>query len=319
MWEFIIRRTLQSIVVLLIVSASCFYLIHEMPGDMWSTIGMTLEQKQLVVARKHALGLDLPFLEQYWAWLKGLRHGALGLDYQMYPISGYIWKYAQNSLILIGTAWLLALMIAFPLAIYNSRRPGGLSDRAAAMLALAGFALPASAAGIWLRQLFAMNLLWLPPSSMHTPGMEGNLPDLLQHMVLPVATLMLGIVAVYLKFIRSSLQEVLPLDYLQTARAKGVPERRVILVHGLKNAMIPVVTLAAMDLPMLVSGSAIVENVFNWGGLGSLMVYAALSRNHPLLIAVILLVTALVVLFSWIADMIYLLLDPRIRFGRKTG
>ncbi|MBO7745436.1 ABC transporter permease [Paenibacillus sp. MWE-103] len=319
MWEFIVRRTLQSIFVLLIVSAACFYVSHQMPGDMWTAIGMTPEQRLAADAQKHALGLDLPLHVQYWNWLKGLRHGGFGLDYQMQPIGSYIWKNAQNSLILIGVSWLLSVMIAFPWAIYSSIRSGGLSDRVAIVLALIGFAVPGSAAAIWLQQVFAFNLYWLPPSSIHTPSKQGNLPDLVQHMILPVATLMLGIVASYLKFIRSSMQEVLPLDFLQTARAKGISEKRVILVHALKNAMIPVVTIAAMDLPTLIGSSAIVENVFNWGGLGSLMVYSAGHRNLPVLFAVIIIITTAVVLFSWVADIISLLLNPRIRLGRKAA
>ena len=281
MWKFIIRRTLQSILVLLIVSAACFYVIHKMPGDMFTGIGMTPEQRQAVEVQKHALGLDLPIHVQYWNWLKDLRHGGLGLDFFLQPISGYIWKNAQNSLILIGTSWLLSLMIAFPWAIYNGYRSGGLSERVAVVLALVGFALPGSAAAIWIQQIFAFHLFWLPPSSIHTPSKEGNLQDLVQHMILPVGTLMLGIIASYLKYIRSSLQEVLPSDYLLTARAKGISEKRVILIHALKNAMIPVVTFAAMDLPMLISSSAIVEIVFNWNGLGSLMVRSAEGRNLP--------------------------------------
>ncbi|SFJ70948.1 peptide/nickel transport system permease protein [Paenibacillus sp. UNC496MF] len=319
MWEFIVRRTLQSIFVLLVVSAACFYVSHKMPGDMWTAIGMTQEQRLAADAQKHALGLDLPLHEQYWNWLKGLRHGGFGLDYQMQPIGSYIWKNAQNSLILIGASWLLSVMIAFPWAIYSSIRSGGLSDRVAIVLALVGFAVPGSAAAIWLQQVFAFNLYWLPPSSIHTPSKQGNLLDLIQHMILPVATLMLGIVASYLKFIRSSMQEVLPLDFLQTARAKGISEKRVILVHALKNAMIPVVTIAAMDLPALIGSSAIVENVFNWGGLGSLMVYSAGHRNLPVLIAVIIIITTAVVLFSWVADIVSLLLNPRIRLGRKAA
>ncbi|MFC4810289.1 ABC transporter permease [Paenibacillus sp. GCM10023250] len=319
MWEFIIRRTLQSVLVLLIVSGVCFYVSHKMPGDMWTQLGATPEQRLAAEAQKHALGLDLPIHVQYWNWLKGLRHGGFGLDYFMQPISNYIWKNAENSLILIGTAWILSFMIAFPWAIYSSVRSGGLSDRVAIMLALVGFAVPGSAAAIWLQQMFAFNLYWLPPSSMHEPSKQDSLLDLIQHMILPVGTLMLGIVASYLKFIRSSMQEVLPLEFLQTARAKGISERRVILKHALKNAMIPVVTIAALDLPTLIGSSAIVENVFNWGGLGSLMVFSASHRDLPVLIAIIIIITAAVVLFTWLADILSLLLNPRIRLGKKAA
>lgn len=319
MWKYILFRTVQSVVVLFAVSSVAFVLMHLMPGNPWASIGMTEEQYKWVDEQKHLHGLDLPLYEQYFRWLKGLAKGDLGVDYNFVPIDDYIWWHAKNSFFLLGIAWLLTLLVAIPWGIHNSTKPYGVSDRTALFLSVIGFSVPGFVLGYWLQQIFAMQLLWLPPSGMHTPSKEGELWDLIQHMILPVATLAIGMLAYYLKFVRDGMMEVLDAGFLMTARAKGASERRVIYVHALKNALIPVITLIALDIPVLISGSAIVENVFNWPGLGTLMVTSALKRNFPVLIAIIMTVSGVVVLANWAADMLYTLVDPRVRAtGKKS-
>jgi peptide/nickel transport system permease protein len=176
-----------------------------------------------------------------------------------------------------------------------------------------GFSVPAFVLGYWLQQIFAMRLLWLPPSSMHAPAKEGNILDLIQHMILPVSTVILGMLAYYLKFIRNGMLEVLGSQYLLTARAKGVSNRGVIYRHALKNALIPIITLIALDIPALIGGSAIIENIFNWYGLGYLMLHSALRRDLPVLIAIILVLSAFIIVANWLADMLYSVADPRVR------
>ncbi|MEC0369823.1 ABC transporter permease [Paenibacillus chibensis] len=318
MWVFLLRRTLQSVVVMLIVTFICFCLSHLMPGDMWSTVGLSPQQYVWIQEQKHLLGLDMPVYLQYFQWLKGLSGGYLGIDYNYRPIDSYIWQYVENSLILFGTAWLFTLMIALPWGIYNSRKPYGISDRVAAVLGVLCFCLPAFIIGRWLQYFIALELSWLPPSSMHEMSKEGDLWDLAKHMILPVITVSMGMLAYYLKFVRNGMMEVLHADYLMTARAKGASERRVIYKHALKNAMIPLITLVGLDLPAIVSGSAIVEFVFNWRGLGYLMVDSARSRNLPVLLAVIMIVAGFVIVSNWIADLLYSLVDPRVRLKGKA-
>ncbi|BFH61359.1 ABC transporter permease [Paenibacillus azoreducens] len=320
MWKYILNRTLQSIVVLLIVSSVAFSLMHLMPGNPWTRFGMTEQQLQAVEEMKQLHGFDLPIYQQYIRWLAGLSQGYLGLSYDFVPIDSFIWDFARNSLILLGTAWLISLMIAIPWGIHNSLKPGGVSDRLATLLGLIGFSIPAFVLGYWLQQLFAMRLLWLPPSSMHTPSKAGDIFDLIQHMVLPVATLTLGMLAYYLKFIRNGMLEVLESPYLITARAKGASERRVIYRHALKNTLIPIITLIAIDIPALIGGSAVVENVFHWEGLGFLMLTSALQRDLPVLIAIILILSIFIIAANWLADVLYTLVDPRVRLtGKKRS
>ncbi|KIL34194.1 hypothetical protein SD71_21260 [Cohnella kolymensis] len=319
MWLYIVRRSIHTVIVLFVVSLVCFTLMHLMPGNPWASIGMTLEQRQFIEEQKHLHGLDLPIYLQYIRWLKGLTDGYLGLNYNFTPIDQYIWTYVKRSLTLMVTAWTLALLIAFPWAVYNSRRPYGLSDTTALILGLIGFSIPLFYLGIAMKQVFAMELFWLPPSSMHRPDRVGQLGDLLVHMVLPVATLTISMLAYYLKFIRNSMLDILPSDYLQTARAKGVPERQVIYRHALRNAYIPIITMLSLDLPAIMSGSVVIEKVFNWQGIGWLMVKSAQTRDLPTLIAILMIVSAVVVAANWIADMFYLLADPRVRLsGTRT-
>lgn len=177
--------------------------------------------------------------------------------------------------------------------------------------------IPSFGLGILLQQVFAMQLFWLPPSSMHTPHKVGQLPDLIEHMVLPVATLAFGMLAYNLKFIRNIMLEVLPSEYLTTARAKGLSERRVVYRHGLKNALIPIITLLALDAPVIISGSAVIEKLFNWPGVGWLLVRSAQTRDLPVLLAIIMIGSFVVVIANWIADMLYLTVDPRVRLNKS--
>lgn len=318
MWTYLIRRAIYSVIVLFIVMSVCFCAMRFMPGNIWSlSIGMTEEQLQFANEQKALYGLDLPIYQQYLRWINDLLHGNFGLDYNQIPINLYIWRYVWNSFTLLGTSMIIALMIAIPWGIYNSRRQDGLSDKLGLILSLVGYSIPAFVLGHWLQEIFAFKLFWFPPSSMHTPNKKGELDDLIYHMVLPVATVTIGLIAYYMKMVRTSMIEVLPSEFLSLARAKGVSERRVTYRHALRVAVAPVITIIMLDLPTLISGAAVVENVFNWEGLGSLAVYSAQSRNYPLLLVIILIISAFVVVANFLADLLYTIVDPRVKIHRK--
>lgn len=318
MWTYLIRRAIYSVIVLFIVMSVCFCAMRFMPGNIWSlSIGMTEEQLQFANEQKALYGLDLPIYQQYLRWINDLLHGNFGLDYNQIPINLYIWRYVWNSFTLLGTSMIIALMIAIPWGIYNSRRQDGLSDKLGLILSLVGYSIPAFVLGHWLQEIFAFKLFWFPPSSMHTPNKKGELDDLIYHMVLPVATVTIGLIAYYMKMVRTSLIEVLPSEFLNLARAKGASERRVTYRHALRVGLIPVITIIMLDLPTLISGAAVVENVFNWEGLGRLAVYSAQSRNYPLLLVIILIISAFVVVANFLADLLYTIVDPRVKIHRK--
>jgi len=228
-----------------------------------------------------------------------------------------LWPRIGNTFVLMGSAWLLTLIIALPWGIYNSTKEYGLSDQTASFISYIGFAMPTFWFGILLQQWFSLGLDWLPLSDMHSRGKEDSLLDLLLHLVLPITVLSLGFLASYIKYARASMLEVLEMDYIRTARAKGVKERKVVFRHALRNALIPIITILGLDLPLLVGGAALTENVFNWPGMGRLYVEMATAREYSVLMAITIVTSVMVILGSLLADILYAIVDPRVKLGGK--
>ncbi|QAY68236.1 ABC transporter permease [Paenibacillus protaetiae] len=317
MTEYLIRRVLQSVLVLFLISIVTFLLIHAAPGgptQMMIAPGLSPEAFEV---QKHNLGLDQSLPVQYWKWVSDLLQGDLGHTFKNnLPVSDILWPTVGHTFVLMAAAWLLSLIIAIPWGIFNSTRTYGLSDQTASFISYLGFAMPTFWFGIMLQQYFSIKLDWLPLSDMYTMGKEGNLADLFMHLVLPVTVLTLGFLASYVKYSRSSMLEVLDQDYIRTARAKGVKERKVIFRHALRNALIPIITVLGLDLPILVSGAALTENVFNWPGMGRLFVDMALAREYSVLMSITLITAVIVILGNLIADILYAIVDPRVQIGK---
>lgn len=288
MVEYVIRRTLQALVTLFLVTVLTFVLIHLAPGGPTQVMIAPGISPEAFEIQKRNLGLDDPIHIQYFRWVGKLLQGDLGTTFKNnIPVGDILWPTIGNTLILMIAAWLVTLVIALPWGIYNSTKLYGLSDQTASFISYLGFAMPTFWFGIILQQIFAMKLRWLPLSDMWTYGREGQIGDLIMHMIMPVMVLSLGFLAAYVKYSRASMLEVLDQDYIRTARAKGVKERRVIFRHALRNAMIPIVTIMGLDLPMLVSGAALTEKVFNWPGMGRLFVDMANAREYQVLMAIV--------------------------------
>lgn len=317
MTEYFIRRVLQSLLVLVLVSIVTFGLIHAAPGgptQIFLSPGLSQEAAKI---QAHNLGLDRSVPEQYFSWVGGLLKGDLGYTFKNHvPVGDILWPTVGNTVILMGAAWLLSLLIAIPWGIYNSTKPYGFSDQAGSFIAYIGFAMPTFWFGILLQELFALKLDWLPLSDMWTMGKEGNLGDLFMHMIMPISVLTLGFLAAYSKYARSSMLEVLEQDYIRTARAKGVKERKVIFRHALRNSLIPIITILGLDLPILVGGAALTERVFNWPGMGRLFIEMAVAREYSVLMAIALITAVVVVIGNLIADILYAIVDPRVQLGK---
>lgn len=320
MTEYLIRRILQSILTLFLITILAFSLMHLAPGgpiQIMIAPGLSPEAIQQQIKN---LGLDDPVPVQYIRWLGDLVRGDLGHTFKSnLPVSQLIWPTIGNTLVLMAAAWIVTLIIALPWGIYNSTKEYGLSDQTASFISYLGFAMPTFWFGIILQQIFAMRLKWLPLSDMYSFGKQGDLGDLAMHLIMPVTVLSLSFLAAYVKYSRSSMLEVLNQDYIRTARAKGVKERRVVFRHALRNAMIPIVTILGLDLPMLVSGAALTETVFNWPGMGRLFVDMALAREYSVLMAIVLITSVFVVVGNLLADIFYAIVDPRVQLGRKGG
>ncbi|AJY75695.1 ABC transporter permease [Paenibacillus beijingensis] len=320
MTEYLIRRIIQSVVVLFLITLVTFGLIHAAPGgptQIFLSPGLSQEAAKI---QAHNLGLDRPVYIQYIRWLGDLLQGDLGYTFKNHiPVGKILWPTVGNTIVLMGAAWILSLVIAIPWGIYNSTVEYGFSDQTASFISYVGFAMPTFWFGILLQELFSLRLDWLPLSDMWTMGKEGNLGDLFMHLILPVTVLTLGFLASYVKYARASMLEVLEQDYIRTARAKGVKETRVVFRHALRNALIPIITVLGLDLSILVGGAALTENVFNWPGMGRLFVEMAMSREYSVLMAITIVVAVMVVVGNLIADILYAIVDPRVQLGRRGG
>ncbi|WP_336784813.1 ABC transporter permease [Paenibacillus sp. MMO-177] len=320
MTEFIIRRTLQSVLVLFLITLVTFGLIHAAPGGPFQIMLAPGLSPEAMKVQAHNMGLDQPLPMQYIHWLGNLLQGDLGYTFKNHvPISDVIWPTVKNTFILMSVAWVLTLVIAIPWGIYNSTKVYSLSDQTASFISYIGFAMPTFWFGIILQQIFAIKLDWLPLADMYSMDKEGQIGNLMIHLILPVTVLTLSFLAGYVKYSRASMLEVLDQDYIRTARAKGVREGKVVYKHALRNALIPVITIVALDLPLLVAGAALTENVFNWPGMGRLFVQMAIAREYSVLMAITLLIAVIVIVGNLLADLLYAVVDPRVQLGRRGG
>jgi peptide/nickel transport system permease protein len=262
------------------------------------------------------LGLDDPIPIQYLRWLGNAVHGNFGtsLTYGQ-PVLDLVLERLPNTLTLACATLALALLVSIPVGIVSALRRGTALDHAATLAAFIGMSIPVFWLGLLLIMLFSVALQLLPSAGMSTLGAPFSLMGLLSHLVLPALTLSSTMTAPLTRYVRSSLLGVLPERYVQTARAKGVRETVVIMRHAVANALIPVVTVIGLQLPRLVGGAAITESVFAWPGIGRLAVEAAFQRDYPMIMAVTLMVSAVVVVSNLVVDLLYAYLDPRITYA----
>jgi len=309
-------RLLQAAATLLLVSFLVYVLIGLMPGDPVDLMAagnphITPED----IARLRALyGLDQPLPLRYWRWLSSALQGDLGFS-RLYnlPVLQVVWPRFFNTGILLGLSLTLTLALALPLGVHAARRAGGLADRVINLFCLAGISLPHFWLGLLLICLFSVSLGWLPAAA----SLSGSLGENLKSLVLPVLTLTLSGLAVYIRHLRSAMMDSLRADHIRTARAKGCSERQVIWRHAFRSALAPVVTLFFLDLGTLFGGALTVETIFAFPGMGKLMFDAIMSNDYNLALTGFLILTSFVLLANFVADAAYGWLDPRVNAGKK--
>jgi peptide/nickel transport system permease protein len=314
--RFLIRRLLGAIPLLLGVAVLSFIFMQLAPGGPDALFArnarMTEEQLQAI---RHNMGLDRPVHEQLVTWLLNLFQGNLGISYTQYrPVSQVIADVIPNTLLLMGTGMLISLAAALTFGILAARRQYGFFDNVTSFVSYFGLAMPVFWFGLMLQLLFAVRLGWLPSAGMESAGGGGPL-DVARHLVLPAFTIAIGSIAGWSRYVRSSTIESLSQDYVRTARAKGMDERRVLLGHVLRNALIPFVTVVGIDVPLYLTGAVLTETVFSWPGMGRLFFDALTVRDYPVLMGILLLGAVLIVLGNLIADVLYGVLDPRISYA----
>lgn len=319
MVRYAVKRLLQMLPILLGVSLIIFLIFSLAPGDIVDSISATTHiTNERAAQLRHLYHLDQPILVQYFYWLGNALKGNLGdsLQYRE-PVSQVIGSYIWNSFYLAGTSFIATLLIAIPLGIISATKQYSAFDSIFTVIALVGISLPAFFMGLLLVKWFATDLTLFPVSGMTTSGANytgiSKILDILHHMFLPFLVLTFESVASLMRYVRTSMLEVIRQDYIRTARAKGLKEKVVIYKHALRNGLIPVITIIGMWLPSLFSGAIITEQIFGWPGIGRITLEAATNRDYPLLMGFNMIIALLTLLGNLLADITYAAVDPRIR------
>jgi len=320
MASYIIRRLVQALPILIGISVISFAIVFLTPGspvDKFRTPRVSPETIQHLI---HLYGLDQPLPVQFWNWFT---------HFWTFPWDKTAWGYSfvdgssvrdkifsrvPSTLLLMGTSLIVTVILAIPIGILQAVKQYSWADKLFTTLETIGYAMPTFWLGLILKQFFSVQLKLLPLYGQNTLGKSGDIPDMLLHLILPVATLAIISVAGWSRYMRASMLEVMRQDFIRTARSKGLDGGQVIRRHALRNALIPIVTLLGLTIPSLLSGAAITETVFSWPGLGWLGVTSVTERDYPVVLAVVMIGGVMVIIGNLLADIAYAVVDPRIHY-----
>lgn len=325
MTAYVVRRLLWMVPILLGVSVITFAMLKNVPGDPVSQMVATrrsggaraTQADRERLARQY--GLDKPVYIQYVDWLQELARGNLGTSFESNrPVLELILERLPNTMKLAGISFVLTLLIALPLGIISAVKQNTATDYGLTFLSFVGISIPSFWLALMILYFFGVELHWFPTRGMRSimvePGFWNGLKDSVQHYVLPVFAVTLIGLSGYVRFQRAAMLEVIGQDYIRTARAKGVPERTVILKHAWRNALLPIITLLGYVLVVLVEGSIVVETIFTWPGMGLLAVDALSNKDYPLVMGVVLLSSVMILFGTLLSDILYAVVDPRVRY-----
>ncbi len=319
MGHYLLRRLLIAIPSLLGISAVLFTVLALAPGDPFGELATNPNvPPEVRMALREKFGLDDPVLIRYWRWLLAMLQGDWGFSFvSRVDVDTLIWQRLPATLFVVGTAQLIALCIALPVGIYAAMRPYSIFDQIANTFAFVGFSLPTFFTGLVLILIFSIQLDWLPMvyrADLTETGWRWYWEHFRQS-IMPITVLALFQAASMTRYVRSAVLDVIRLDFVTTARAKGLGERVVMIKHVVRNALIPVVTLVALQMPAIFGGAIVTEQIFRIPGIGSLLISSILANDTPVIMSVTFVFSCLVVLFNLIADILYGWLDPRIKFS----
>jgi peptide/nickel transport system permease protein len=321
MWGFVARRATQAVAIVFLVATATFFLIHAAPGDPFAeTLENPLIPEQTRVLWRRMYGLDRPLPEQYARYVLMVARGDLGYSWSMHrPVRDALAAALPNTLLLMSLALAASFALGIAVGVAQARRRGSLTDRALGAGSLVFFSMPDFWLGLSMMMVFAYWFGLFPTGGIYDQvsyeylSPVGKLLNRAWHLVLPVATLTLITSAVVARYQRAAILEAAQQDYVRTARAKGLDERRVLRRHVLRNALIPVVTLLGLAFPALLGGSVFVEQVFSWPGMGYLTLGAIAKRDYHLVTASVIIGSVMVAVGSFLADVLYAVVDPRLR------
>lgn len=321
MGRFIIRRLIQVIPLLIGITVLTFGIANLVPGSPVTGLELNPRTKPEDIQRiKEQLGLNDPLWQRYFVWSSHMARGDFGVSLKNFrPVRGQIAARLPNTLLLTGTALLFSLLLAIPVGVYGAVRRNSTFDNTSTAVSVAGFSMPTFWLGLMLILLFAVKFKeWglpsLPAGGSYNLRGGGDVLDRLKYLILPAFTLAFVQTAAWTRYIRGQMLEVLSQDYMRTATSKGLRERMVIFRHGLRNALLPLVTLLGIAIPDLFGGALIIEQIFTFHGMGELAYNAAIGKDYPMIMGIVVVTGLLVIIGNLIADVIYGLLDPRIRY-----
>jgi peptide/nickel transport system permease protein len=313
MAPFVLRRLLMTVPIMAVVALFVFGLLYFAPGDPATMIAGDQATPAQIESIRVALGLDRPFMVRFAVWIVGVLHGDFGRSlFSGQPVASMIAQRLPVTLSLMGLTLAISIAVAVPLGVLAASRQGSWWDRAVSAFAVLGFSLPVFVLGYILAYVFALRLGWFPVQG-YAPLSQG-FGAYLGHLVLPALTLSSGYVALIARIARSSMLDALSQDYVRTAKAKGLSRRAVLFVHALKNAALPIVSIIGVGVAALIGGAVVTETVFGIPGLGRLVVDALLRRDYPIIQGVVLVSSFAYIVVNLGVDLLYMLLDPRIRY-----
>ncbi|MCE3202023.1 ABC transporter permease [Paenibacillus sonchi] len=316
MKTYVLRRLLIALPTFLGITILVFFVSYLASGSPLELLLSNQNISEAEIERQRIkLGLDQPVYMQYFSWLGNMLTGNFGESYRtMEAVTGMILKGLGATSILVVASVLLACLIAIPLGIQSARHQSKLWDNLAAVFSFLATSTPSFFIALVLLYLFSVKLQLLPIGGMYTVGTANSFLSLLAHLIMPCLVLSFHMMGTLIQFTRSSMLEVMREDYVRTAKAKGLQERVLIVKHVLRNSLIPVVTYLGMEIPLLLGGAVVTEQVFSWPGIGKLMIQSISARDYPVIMGVTVLVALAVLIFNLITDLVYGLLDPRIRY-----
>ena len=314
MGGYILKRLISAIPVLLGIAIIVFLIMSLIPGDPATAILGSYATPENVEKLNRDLGLDKPMVQRYFIWLGNMLTGDFGRSFSLNrPVIDEVLERFNATLILAGTALVLCSVLGVLAGVVSADRQHGFADKAITFVVLIGISVPSFFLGMMMILLFAVNLRWLPVSGMYAIYGGGDLPDLLNHLIMPALALAAVATGVIARLARSAMLEVLRQDFIRTARAKGVPERKVIMGHALRAAMVSIIPVLGIQAGFVLSGAVYIEIVFQWPGVGRMLVDAILKRDLLLVQGGVVFVAACYVMFNIAVDVAQSLLDPRIK------
>lgn len=312
--KYILKRILIAIPVLFGITVVDFLLMNLAPGNPLDMMRNPFVSETALEMKAESLGLNQPIYLQYITWIRELLKGNLGYSYITYqPVSKLILSHIGPTILLMGASLICGLLLAIPIGVYSAVKQYTKRDYLIVSASFLGISIPSFFLAIVFIYIFTLKLKWLPSNGMVTLGGDGSFLDILKHMIQPALVLIIAVAGRNIRYIRSSMLEILNQDYLRTAKSKGVKNRTVIRKHAMRNALIPIITVIGMEIPMVFGGAVVIEQIYSWPGIGLLTMSSIMSRDYPAIMGLNLVAAIIVLLSNLLTDIAYRIVDPRIQ------